>query len=123
VTSKVVSGPIPRGFFTAKTRRREGAKEECAKADLRRRLFDYLLRLKGDRCWVDTDNCRHPVPALRANYRPHTAMIVAIAAALLLSLELARRGLEPECPSCAGKSWAAHSTQLHCANCGWHNED
>lgn len=46
-------------------------------------------------------------------------MILTIAAALLLTLELARRGLEPECPSCNGKSWAPHSTQLHCADCGW----
>jgi hypothetical protein len=49
-------------------------------------------------------------------------MIVAIAATLLLTLELARRGLEPECPSCRGKRWESHSTRLHCAACGWHGE-
>ena len=47
-------------------------------------------------------------------------MLVALSLApLLLTLELARRALEPECPSCTGKSWTAHSTQLHCAGCGW----
>ena len=48
-------------------------------------------------------------------------MIAAVAATILLLLELARRGLEPECPSCASKQWASHSTQLQCAGCGWSN--
>ncbi|HEX6924192.1 MAG TPA: hypothetical protein VF167_02095 [Longimicrobiaceae bacterium] len=46
-------------------------------------------------------------------------MIVALTAAFLLTLELARRGLEPECPSCHGKRWEALSTRLHCLRCGW----
>lgn len=50
-------------------------------------------------------------------------IVTTIALALLLTLELARRGLEPECPSCSGKSWPAHSTQLHCASCGWGMKD
>jgi ribosomal protein S27AE len=47
-------------------------------------------------------------------------MLVALSLApLLLTLELARRALEPECPSCSEKDWAAHSTQLLCSRCGW----
>jgi len=48
-------------------------------------------------------------------------MIAALAITLLLLLELARRGLEPECPNCAGKNWTSHSTQLQCSGCGWSN--
>lgn len=46
-------------------------------------------------------------------------IVTTIALALLLTLELARRGLEPECPSCGHKSWVSHSTELQCASCGW----
>ena len=48
-------------------------------------------------------------------------MIAALAITLLLLLELARRGLEPECPNCAAKHWTSHSTQLQCTGCGWSN--
>ncbi|MBW3628749.1 MAG: hypothetical protein KY464_05550 [Gemmatimonadetes bacterium] len=48
-------------------------------------------------------------------------MIAALALSILLLLELARRGLEPECPSCGAKHWTAHSTQLQCNSCGWSN--
>lgn len=48
-------------------------------------------------------------------------MIAALALTILLLLELARRGLEPECPSCASKHWTSHSTQLQCNGCGWSN--
>lgn len=46
-------------------------------------------------------------------------MIVALAAAILFILELARRALEPACPNCDTKNWTAHSTQLQCSSCGW----
>jgi ribosomal protein S27AE len=48
-------------------------------------------------------------------------MIAALAITILLLLEFARRGLEPECPNCGEKHWTAHSTQLHCTRCGWSN--
>lgn len=48
-------------------------------------------------------------------------MIVALAVTILLALSLARRAMEPHCPACASKSWAAHSTQLNCTRCGWTN--
>jgi hypothetical protein len=48
-------------------------------------------------------------------------MIAALAITILLLLELARRGLEPECPGCASKQWTSHSTQLQCNSCGWSN--
>lgn len=46
-------------------------------------------------------------------------MIVALILSMLLVLNVVRRALEPACPGCAAKSWAAHSTQLECADCGW----
>lgn len=46
-------------------------------------------------------------------------MIVTLTVTFLLTLELVRRGLEPECPGCRGKRWEAHSTQLRCSSCGW----
>jgi hypothetical protein len=48
-------------------------------------------------------------------------MIAALALTILLLLELARRGLEPECPRCSAKRWIAHSTLLQCESCGWSN--
>lgn len=48
-------------------------------------------------------------------------MLATIALTLLATLELARRALEPACPECASKEWAAHSTQLQCSHCGWGN--
>ena len=46
-------------------------------------------------------------------------ILLLLALTLLLILATARRALEPECPSCASKSWGAHSTQLQCSDCGW----
>jgi hypothetical protein len=48
-------------------------------------------------------------------------MIVAISLPLVVALLLARRAMEPRCPACSAKRWAAHSTQLQCAACGWNN--
>jgi hypothetical protein len=66
-------------------------------------------------CLIVGAPCRIPATLDR-----NPDMLVALSLApLLLTLELARRALEPNCPSCTGKSWAAHSTQLQCDRCGW----
>jgi len=66
------------------------------------------------RYWLPADRIRSVTTIDRS-----TTMIVARSAALLLTLEIARRRLEPECPSCSGKNWLPHSTQLQCSGCGW----
>ena len=48
-------------------------------------------------------------------------MIVGILLTLLLSLSMLRRLVEPSCPCCAAKRWAASATALHCEQCGWTN--
>lgn len=48
-------------------------------------------------------------------------MIFALAFSLLLVLTVVRRALEPACPGCSAKNWAAHSTQLECGQCGWNH--
>jgi ribosomal protein S27AE len=47
--------------------------------------------------------------------------LLLVPALLLATLAVTRRALEPECPNCSHKSWAAHSTQLQCEDCGWTN--
>ena len=46
-------------------------------------------------------------------------MILLVVLVLLFGLSAARRALDPACPACSAKSWAPHSTQLHCERCGW----
>ncbi|MEX2584094.1 MAG: hypothetical protein WD766_12510 [Gemmatimonadota bacterium] len=45
--------------------------------------------------------------------------LILLTLSLLGGLSVARRIVEPSCPSCAGKSWVDHPPHLQCTSCGW----
>jgi hypothetical protein len=48
-------------------------------------------------------------------------VFLALTLTLMAALSVARRLVEPACPSCTAKSWNDQPAVLQCTRCGWSN--
>jgi ribosomal protein L37AE/L43A len=49
------------------------------------------------------------------------SILVPLVAVLAGGAALARRAIDPSCPSCQRRAWAAAASGLSCTSCGWSN--
>ncbi|HEX5520909.1 MAG TPA: hypothetical protein VFX29_04400 [Longimicrobiaceae bacterium] len=49
------------------------------------------------------------------------SILVPLVAVLAGAAALARRAIDPSCPSCQRRAWSAAASGLSCTSCGWTN--
>jgi len=49
------------------------------------------------------------------------SILVPLVAVLAGAAALVRRAIDPACPACRRRAWAAQASGLSCTGCGWSN--